>query len=198
MTVEEFLDWECDDGLRYELRDGVAAAMAPTKPGHQILAARLARYLDEALDDRPSCSVRAGAPIVAVGREGVVHTADLAVTCREHEPEQRHTPDPEVIVEVLSPSTESYDRRVKLPDYRALPSVEEIVLIAQDQIYCEVHRRFDEERWQTDLLRTGEAELRLASIGFTQPLSNLYQKSPSNAPERWPGTATPGVTCRGA
>jgi Uma2 family endonuclease len=176
MSVDEFLDWESADGLRYELRDGAVVAMAPVKPGHQILAARLARYLDEALDDRPTCSVRAEAAIVPVDRDGVVHHADLAVTCRAHELEQRHTPDPMVIVEILSPSTEAYDRRVKLPDYRKIPSVEEIVLIAQDQLYCEVHRRFDEDRWQTDLLRTREAELRLASIGFAQPLSALYRK----------------------
>ncbi|MCP4661943.1 MAG: Uma2 family endonuclease [bacterium] len=176
ISVDEFLDWESDDGHSYELRDGLVVAMAPTKPGHQILTARLARYLDEALDDRPSCSVRAEAAIVVTGRDGVVHHADLAVTCREHEPEQRHTPDPVVIVEILSPSTETYDRRVKLPDYRAIPSVEEIVLIAQDQLYCEVHRRFESDRWQTDLLQTPEAELRLMSIGFAQPLSVLYRK----------------------
>lgn len=176
MSVDEFLDWECGDDLRYELRDGMVVAMAPTKPPHQILAARLARYLDQALDEKPSCSVRAEAAVVAIDRDGVVHTADLAVTCREHEASQRHTPDPVVIVEILSPSTESHDRRVKLPDYRLIPSVEEIVLIAQDQLYCEVHRRFDRDRWQTDLLRTGDAELKLASIDFAQPLSALYRK----------------------
>jgi Uma2 family endonuclease len=176
MSVAEFLDWESGDDLRYELRDGEVVGMAPTKPGHQILAARLARFLDEALDDRPSCSVRAEAAIVAVDREGVVHTADLAVTCREHDLGQSATPDPLVIVEILSPSTEAYDRRVKLPDYRMIPSVEEIVLIAQDQIYCEVHRRFEEDRWQTDLLRTPGARLRLASVGFDQALSDLYRK----------------------
>ena len=191
MSVDEFLDWEHEAGHSYELRDGLVVAMAPTKPGHQILAACLARYLDEALDERPSCSVRAEAAIVPIDRDGVVHTADLAVTCREHELAQRHTPDPLVLVEILSPSTESYDRRVKLPDYRMIPSVEEIVLIAQDQLYCEVHRRFDGERWQTDLLRTGDGELRLESIGFTQPLSMIYRKvaveSPQPASETAPG-----------
>ncbi len=176
MSVDEFLDWEGEDDLRYELRDGVVVAMAPTKPPHQILAARLARFLDEALDEKPSCSVRAEAAIVPPDREGVVHTADLAVTCRQHEVAQLHTPDPLVIVEILSPSTESYDRRVKLPDYRMIPSVQEIVLLAQDQLYCEVHRRFDRDRWQTDLLRTGDAELKLTSIDFAQPLSTLYRK----------------------
>lgn len=176
VSVDDFLDWESEDGRSYELRDGEIVAMAPTAPGHQILAARFARYLDEALDDRPSCTVRVEAPIVVTDRPGVVHQADLAVTCREHEPEQRATPDPVLVIEILSPSTEAYDRRVKLPDYRAIPSVREIVLIAQDQLYCEVHRRFEGDRWQTDLLRTPEAKLTLPSIGFDQPLGVLYRK----------------------
>ncbi len=176
MSVGEFLDWESEDGRSYELRDGVVVAMAPTKSAHQILAASLARYLHEALDDRPSCTVRAEAPIVVPDRDGVVHHADLAVTCQEHEPDQRRTLDPVVVVEILSPSTQAYDRRVKLGDYRGIPSVQEIVLIAQDQLYCEVHRRLEDGRWQTDLLRTPEAELRLLSIDFAQPLSVLYRK----------------------
>ncbi len=176
MSVDEFLDWESEDGQSYELRDGVVVAMAPTKPAHQILAARFARYLDEALDERPPCTVRTEAAIIVPGRDGVVHHPDLVVTCREHEPRQRHTLDPVVVVEILSPSTESYERRVKLGDYRRVPTVQEIVFIAQDQLYCEVHRRLDGDRWQTDLLQTPEAELRLPSIGFAQPLSVLYRR----------------------
>jgi len=184
MSVGEFLDWESEDGRGYELREGVVVAMAPTKPAHQILAVRLGRFLDEAVDDRPSCTVRAEAPIVVPDREDTVHQADLAVTCQEHEPDQRGTPDPVVIVEILSPSTQSYDRRIKLGDYRGIPSVQEIVLIAQDELYCEVHRRLDSGRWQTDLLRTPEAELRLLSIGFAQPLSALYRKVAVGGMER--------------
>ena len=176
MTVDDFLDSESTDGRSYDLLDGRVVAMAPTTSAHQILVVRLARYLDEALDERPDCSARAEAPIVIPDREGVVHHADLAVTCSGHAPGQRRTPDPVVILEILSPSTEAHDRRVKMPDYRNLPTVQEIVLVAQDQLYCEVHRRFDESRWQTDLLRTPESFLRLASIEFSQPLSALYRK----------------------
>lgn len=65
-------------------------------------------------------------------------------------------------------------RKVKLPDYRAIPSVREIVLIDQQQLYCEAHRRLDNGRWLVDLLRRPEARLQLESIGFDQPLSAIY------------------------
>ncbi len=74
----------------------------------------------------------------------------------------------------LSPSTENRDRRVKLPDYRSLPSVEAIILVDQQQFYCEVHRRLEGDRWLVDLLREPQARLRVPGIGFDQPLSVLY------------------------
>lgn len=173
LTIDEFLEWDSGDDGRYELREGEIVAMAPTKPAHQILSAKLARHIDEALDDRPPCTVRVEAPIAVAGRE-TCHQADLAVTCHPYEPGQKATSEPLVVVEILSPSTESYDRKVKLPDYRDIPSVREIVLIDQDQVYCEIHRRLDAGRWLVDLLRQPEACLRLDSIGLDQPLSAFY------------------------
>lgn len=174
LTVEQFLEWDSGDDRRYELVDGEIVAMAPPLPAHQILAANFARRLAETLDDRPPCNVRVEAAIVPVDRDDACHQADLAVTCRPHEPGQKATPEPVLIVEILSPSTESYDRKVKVPDYRAIPSVQEIVLIDPQQLYCEVHRRLEGGRWLTDLLREREARLRIESLGFDQPLSALY------------------------
>ncbi|MCP4686020.1 MAG: Uma2 family endonuclease, partial [bacterium] len=56
----------------------------------------------------------------------------------------------------------------------AIASIQEIVLVDQQQLYCEVHRRLPDGRWLTDLLRRPEARLRLESIGFDQPLSAIY------------------------
>lgn len=174
LTLDEFLNWDSGDDLRYELAAGVPLAMASPSRAHQIIAVNLARYVSEALDDRPPCSAGAEAAIPIAAREDTCHVADLAVTCQPHEPGQQSTAEPLVIIEILSPSTENRDRKVKLPDYRAIPSVEEIVLVDQQQVYCEVHRRLDDGRWLTDLLRRPEARLRLDSIGFDQPLSAIY------------------------
>lgn len=182
LTAEQFLAWDSGDDRHYELVDGEIVAMAPTVSAHQILAANFTRRLAEALDARPPCTVRVEAPIVPVDRDDACHEADLAVTCRPHEPGQKATPEPVLIVEILSPSTESYDRKVKVPDYRAIPSVQEIVLIDPQQVYCEVHRRLEDGRWLTDLLREPEARLRLESIGFDQPLSALYSNVALDSP----------------
>jgi Uma2 family endonuclease len=173
LLIDEFLDWDSGDDRLYELLDGVLVAMAAPSRAHRIIAVNFGRRLAEALDERPPCSAEAEAPI-AVDRDDTCHIADLAVTCDPHEPGQQLTPAPLVIIEILSPSMENKDRKVKLPDYRAIPSVREIVLVDSQQLYCEVHRRLDGGRWLTDLLRQDGAHLRLESIGFDQPLSAIY------------------------
>jgi Uma2 family endonuclease len=174
LTVAEFLARDDGSDVRYELLGGEIVAMAAPSRAHQILAVNFARRLAEALDGRPPCSAGAEAAIALPDRDDTCHIADLAVTCIAYEPLQKLVPSPLVLIEILSPSTEARDRRVKLPDYRGIPSVQEIVLIDQEPFYCEVHRRLDDGRWLTDLLRTPEARLRLVSIGFDQPLSSLY------------------------
>lgn len=174
LSIEEFLHWDDGSDVRYELLDGQPVAMASPSGGHQIIAVSFARRLAEALDNCPPFSARSEAPIAAPDRADTCHVADLAVTCRPHEPLQRLVPDPLVIVEILSPTTENKDRKVKLPSYRAIPSVQEIVLIDQQQLYCEVHRWLDDGRWLTELLLQPESRLRLPSIGFDQPLSAIY------------------------
>jgi Uma2 family endonuclease len=182
VSLAEFLVWDSGDDRRYELVAGVPVAMAPPSQEHGILAVNMARHIAEALDSRPPCTVRVEAGIAPLDRTDTCHQADLAVTCTPPVRGQALVADPLVVVEVLSPSTEGRDRKVKLPDYRALPSVAEVVLIDSQRMYCEVHHRFDEGRWLVDLLRQPEAVLQLESIGFAQPLAILYANVPL-APE---------------
>ncbi|WP_448191171.1 Uma2 family endonuclease [Azospirillum sp. sgz301742] len=175
MSVDEFLVWDDGTDTRYELIDGVPVAMAPTYGAHQIIAANIGRHIGNALDARPPCHVRSEAGILKPNSIRNYFQADLAVTCSPHEPKQYAVPNPLIIVEILSPSTEADDRKVKLPVYRAIPSVQEIVLVHSERLYGEVHRRLEDgTRWQVDLLTEAEDVLRLDSIGYAQPLALLY------------------------
>jgi Uma2 family endonuclease len=178
LSLAEFLAWDGGDDRRYELVDGVPVAMAPPSPAHRILVVNVGRRIAEALDSRPPCTVHAEAGIAPADRPDTYHQADLAVTCRPPAPGDVLLSDPLLVVEVLSPSTEERDRKVKLPDYREIPSVAEVVLLDSQRMHCEVHRRLDARRWQVDLLRRPDAVLRLDSIGFRQPLAVLYANVP--------------------
>ena len=77
-------------------------------------------------------------------------------------------------MEILSPDTERHDRRIKLPIYRQLQTVQEILLINSDGIYAEVHRRAGTQ-WITEILREPDAVLSLTSAGMEVRLSELYE-----------------------
>jgi Uma2 family endonuclease len=82
--------------------------------------------------------------------------------------------DPVLIVEILSPGTERHDRRTKLPVYRDIESVKEILLIDSESIYAEILRRED-DRWITELVRGRDAILRLSSVDLQIAMAELYE-----------------------
>jgi Uma2 family endonuclease len=179
MTVEEFFDWCPNDDSRWELIDGRPVAMAPASGAHQILWGNLAYRFAEALDPLRNCTVRINGGVLSPERADTYYEADLAVSCTPPERGDRgDVREPVLIAEILSPSTEGTDRRRKPPDYRSIPSVREILLIAQDGHYAEVHRRLEGDRWLTDLLQGPEAQLRLESIGLDMPLAEIFAGVP--------------------
>jgi len=175
MNVEAFLRWSSGDDRRHELIDGRILPMAPPSQAHGALVARLAQAVGEALRRKPPCRIGTEVGLRVVGSDYDYYAADLAVTCAPHRLGQQDIPEPILIVEVLSPSTELHDRKIKLPDYRRLASVEEIALVDSETAYVEVHRRLDGERWLTELVTGLNGALRLASVGMELPLAALYE-----------------------
>jgi len=102
-----------------------------------------------------------------------IYVADLAVTCASRGTRRQWVEDPILIVEILSPSTELHDRRIKLPAYRAIPSVQEILLVGSYGQYAELHRRSGAQ-WITELYRAPEETIALASIDGEILMSELY------------------------
>jgi len=174
MTVEEFLRWQPGGDIRYELIAGVPKAMTPPKRAHGKLAIKLGRFLDEALDRHPSCELLAEAGVLSPTRGDTCYQADLVVSCHIGEPDEPFVVQPVAVVEVLSPTTEDHDRKVKLLDYRQIASVREVVLVDSTRPYCEVHRRLEGERWLTDLVSGREAMLRIDSVDLDLSLERLY------------------------
>jgi Uma2 family endonuclease len=172
MTVEQFLVWEDGTDTRYELHQGVPVAMAPGVQAHQRLQMRLGRRIGNVL--RGSCEAIADGGVKVSIYHDSFFVPDLLVTCEPSKPRDGFFTDPILIVEILSPSTAEHDREFKLPAYRAMPSVQEIVVMSAERLYAEVHRRIDDARWLTILHIGADASLELASVGFAVPLRELY------------------------
>ena len=82
--------------------------------------------------------------------------------------------DPILVVEVLSPGTERHDRRTKVPAYREIETVNEILLIDSEAPYAEILRR-EGGVWYRQIIRGRDAELRLASVELRLPMAELYE-----------------------
>lgn len=179
MTVAEFLTWDDGTDTRYELIDGVPVAMAPSRRVHGILQARLAALLDSALKGREPCAAVTEAGIAINADAQDFYIADIAITCEADHRESSFASAPILIVEVLSATTDADVRTVKLPAYRRMPSVQEIVLLDSRRPFAEVHRRLDgdrgRDRWIVDLVVGVEAPLRLGSIAAQTTLGELWR-----------------------
>lgn len=174
MTLAEFLAWDDGTDTRYELIDGFAVAMPPPTEAHRILALRLGSRIDAALASRRPCNAQIEAGVVRPDRAASYYVPDIAVTCQPNEPGRQLMVDPILVVEILSPSTERSDRRVKLPAHQNIESVCEILLIDSDSHHAEVYRR-ENHHWGIELVRGAEAMLFLKSVDVRISMSELYQ-----------------------
>jgi Uma2 family endonuclease len=159
-TVEEFLAWDDGTDRRYELVGGQIVAMAPPSEAHAAIVANLTLRIGSQL--RPPCRVLGEFGVRLPGRDDSFYQFDLAVTCAAADPARRYIAEPEMIIEVLSPSTALHDRGRKLDHYRQLPALKEILLVASEERRVQ-HWRRRGARWVVDDL-IGDADLRLATV----------------------------------
>jgi Uma2 family endonuclease len=174
MTVEEYLEWEAKQELRHEYIDGEILAMTGGTLPHNDIALNFYRDLYPHLRLR-GCRVNVSDAKVQASKNSRYFYPDLVVSC---DPEDLKAKDfiqhPKIIIEVLSPSTESYDRTKKLKYYRQIPSLQEYVLVDSEEITVEVYRRGEGKMWLYYEYEAGEA-IALESIGFECAIELLYE-----------------------
>jgi Uma2 family endonuclease len=175
MTYAEYLAAEAVSEVRHEYLNGEVWAMAGGTPEHAALALAVGSELREALRGKP-CRAYSADLRVRVVDTGLSTYPDVSVVCGQLEtaPEDKDAvTNPIVLVEVLSESTEGYDRGAKAAHYRRIPSLREYVLVSQAEPRIEVHRRAESGRWELLEARPGET-IELASIGARLDVSAVY------------------------
>ena len=174
MTAEAFLAWERSQHTRHHFVRGDIFAMAGGSPRHSRLAARLIARLDAVLAGK-RCDVHTADLRLGLDAEHFVY-ADAVVVCRPLVLRPGTTDvvtNPSLVCEVLSKSTEAYDRGSKQAGYLALPSLSHFVLVSQSESRVEVYgREGDGFRFRVH----GPGELvRLEHFGATMALDELYE-----------------------
>jgi Uma2 family endonuclease len=178
LTPEEYLALERKADVRSEYLDGDMVAMSGGSREHNLVVSNIVRELGIQLRGRP-CEVYPSDMRVKVHATGLYTYPDVTVMCGEAqlEDERRDTLlNPVVIFEVLSGSTESYDRGAKFAHYRKIPSLVEYVLVSQREYIVEHYIRQPDGPWLRSEARGLSAKLDLPSIQSSIDLSRLYER----------------------
>lgn len=176
-TPQEYLALERKSETRNEYYNGEIFAMAGASREHNLIVANLLRDIGNQLEDRP-CESYPSDMRVYIEATGLYTYPDIVVVCSEPRFQDREVDtllNPTVIVEVLSPSTEAYDRGVKFRHYRCIGSLREFVLISQDRMMVERYTRQGND-WILSDLTDPDQILKLESIGCQTPLNRIYAK----------------------
>ncbi|HSO00536.1 MAG TPA: Uma2 family endonuclease, partial [Candidatus Nanopelagicales bacterium] len=176
-TEDEYLAFERSSSGRHEYLGGEILAMAGGSPRHAALAMNVGRILGNQLQSRP-CVVLSSDARVHIPATGLYTYPDVTVACDKLElhPKDRDVLlNPTLIVEVLSDSTEAYDRGAKFAHYRRIPSLRAYVLVSQGERRIELFERIAGDRWELTE-RVGEGSLPVPSLGVTLDLAEVYSK----------------------
>jgi Uma2 family endonuclease len=172
LTPEKYLEIERGNDFKSEYVDGVMIAMAGASPRHNKIATNLTRQLDAALENGPCTPLNSDQMIWAPW--GKYFYADVVAFCGKGEFVDGVLLNPTVIFEVLSPSTESFDRGVKLSSYRKIESLVHYVLISQDEPHVEVYTKHD-ETWSLEKVDGLDARIPLTALGIELLLADIYR-----------------------
>lgn len=190
-TPEQYLAMERAAETKHEYFDGEIFAMSGASRSHVLIAGNLAAALLGQLRDRP-CNVYPLDMRVRVSPTGLYTYPDVIVVCGDEQfADDREDTllNPTVIFEVLSPSTESYDRGRKFRHYRTLDSLREYVLVSQEEPRIEQYARQPGDEWLLHDAAGLDAELTLRSVDVTLRLADVFNKIEFPPPREIEGNA---------
>jgi Uma2 family endonuclease len=186
LTLAEYEKLELQTGIKHQYFRGEVFAMVGGTPRHAQIAGNLIGEANQRLRAKPCVTYTADLR-VKIESTGLYTYPDASIVCGPLELDadlQNTVINPTVIFEVLSDSTEKYDRGRKSIHYRQIASLQELVLISQERALVECYSRQDESRWMLVTLSDLEQELNLASVGISIPLAEIYRNVIFDPPEQ--------------
>lgn len=178
LTPEAYLELERKAITKNEYVNGETIAMAGASFAHNFITLDTAIHLNNQLIDTECQLVSTGDLRVKVVQTESYFYPDIVVVCGEPRAEDNVFDtllNPTLIVEVLSDSTETYDKDEKFTHYRQIDSLQEYILIAQDEVHVMQYRRHEPE-WIPTTFRTLADVVPLISIGCELPLQHIYRR----------------------
>jgi Uma2 family endonuclease len=177
-TPADYLAFERSHPDKHEYVDGRVVLQAGGSRNHALIGINVTSSLHQQLRARP-CTVYGSDMRVAIPQARRYVYPDITVLCGPasfEDPCDDTLTNPTLIIEILSPSTERYDRGKKFQAYQTLESFQEYLLIAQDAIVVEHFVRRSDKLWTFEVITDPNAVMTLTSIECTLRLEDIYEK----------------------
>ena len=177
-TKEEYLVLEEQEIYKSEYVDGEIFAMAGGSIQHSMICFNVIRRIGDMIAPKDCVGLESNVK-VEIQRGRQYFYPDLMVICGKIDFAEKRTDtitNPMLIVEVLSPATEAFDRNKKFTAYRTLPALREYVLVYQDEPQIEAFYKQDEKTWRYTVARGLDESIRLLSLECDLALRDVYQK----------------------
>lgn len=178
ITPEEYLEIERKAAFKSEYFNGEMFALAGAKVNHILINSNLNRELGNKLKDKP-CKVFSNDLRVKISATGLYTYPDLVIACGETKLEDEEMDtllNPTLIIEILSESTESYDRGKKFEHYRTLESIKEYVLVSQEKPKVEQFLKQPDGKWLYSEVNGLDSIVQFSSILCEINLNEIYHK----------------------
>ena len=178
LTEAEYLEMERAAEFKSEFYDGEIFAMAGGTPRHSLIGTNVAVEFGNRLRAKPCVPYNADLRI-KIEATGLLTYPDLSVICgplQFAEGTDDTVVNPTVLVEVLSASTEAYDRGKKFEHYRQIPTLREYLLVSQTEPRVEQFLRQPDGHWLLSEAVGIEAQLELPSLRVTISLAEIFAK----------------------
>ena len=177
MALEEYLEFDYNAEGRYEYFDGEVIEMSDGSPEHSLLGSQMGFLLRRELNPK-GCSIYNSEVQIKVPAKFPYCYGDVSALCGQPIYEdlgnQRLLVNPTLIVEVLSPSTEKYDRDLKFKAYKSIESLREYLLVNQDKKFVTLYTKHNEKFWFQSEYIEGES-LKLESLECELSVNEIYQ-----------------------
>jgi len=174
MSLDEYMAFEEQSPFQHEYVNGVVHAMTDPSLDHARISGELFTAVKTHLRGGPCEAFVADAKLqIRSATEEVVYYPDLIVACNRKEWGDNFVINPKLVAEIASPSTRHIDRREKAMTYRRVPSIEEYVLLEQNEYRVTVYRRA--ENWRPQVYSGPDAVAEFQSISLSVPLAQIFE-----------------------
>lgn len=176
LTAEEYLQREKNTPVKHEYINGEIYAMAGATDTHVTIAGNIFALLLSHLRGS-GCRVYISDMKARIESKNRFYYPDVMVTCEEKDRENTtYKKFPRLIIEVLSDSTEAFDRGDKFVDYQSLETLQEYVLINSNKARIECFRRTEKNLWMLQFYTEADRQFQFSSIDFSGTIDDIYEE----------------------